>query len=93
MQGSDDCMDTNIRMEFSRVWEQVSSVKQDLAVLKFKVDTTNKELISLHEELDNHLEKKWDDLNHKKDRKNNIKIALIAVLAAGIPSLIAILSR
>ena len=93
MQGSDDCMDTNIRMEFSRVWEQVSSIKQELAVLKFKVETLNTDVKTVHKELDNHLEKKWNDLNGKKDRRNNVKIALIAVLAAGIPSLIAILMR
>ncbi len=93
MEGSDNCMDTNIRMEFNRLWGDLSRIDKELVLAKFKIETLNTDVKAVHTELDNHLEQKWNDLNGKKDRRNNIKIALIAVLAAGIPSIIAILTR
>ena len=85
-------MDSDLRTEFNRLWGEMSRIDKELAVVKFKVEATNKEVTDLQKDLDAHLKKKWDMLNASKDRKSNVKIAIIGAHAIGIPSLIAIIA-
>lgn len=86
-------MDTNIRMEFNRVWGELSRIDKELNLCKFKVELNNTAVNEVKKDLEDHLEKRWNNLNAGKDRKTNVKIAIIGAIAIAIPSLIAILAR
>ena len=81
-------MDTNIRVEFDRLWGNFSELDKKLALNIFKTDLNNKELNELQEDLEEHLNRKFKTVQAEKDRKNNIKVALIGFLAGIIPFLL-----
>lgn len=87
-------MDTDIVQKFNEVWARIAEIEKKDAVREFKVNLNNKEIKELREDFDKHIEHKVqasiDSVNGRKDRRNNIKIALIGTAAVIIPSLIAI---
>lgn len=87
-------MDTDIVMEFNKLWGKISELEKGDAVREFKVNLNNKEIKELKEDFEKHMEAKVkqsiDTVNGRTDRRNNIKIALIGTAAVIIPSLIAI---
>ncbi len=87
-------MDTDTVQKFNEVWSRISQIEKEDAVREFKVNLNNNDIKELREEFEKHIEakvkKSIDSVNGKKDRRNNIKIAIIAAIAIVIPSLIAI---
>lgn len=87
-------MDTDTVQKFNEVWSRIAQIEKDDAVREFKVNLNNKEIEGLQEEFDKHIENKVkksiDSVNGKKNRRNNIKIAIIGAAAIIVPSLIAI---
>lgn len=90
-------METDIVQKFNEVWSRIAQIEKESAVREFKVDLNNKEIKKLGVELDKHIESKVqksiNSVNGKKDRKNNVKIAIIGAIAIIVPSLIAIFMR
>lgn len=87
-------MDTDIVQKFNEVWARIATIEKEDAVREFKVKLNNKEIEELREDFDKHIESKVqksiDTINGSKDRKTNIKIAIIGAIAIIIPSLIAL---
>lgn len=87
-------MDTNIVTEFNKLWDRISQIEKAGAVREFKVNLNNKEINELKEDFEKHMEakvqKSINAVNGKKDRRNNIKIAIIGAVAIVVPSLIAV---
>lgn len=87
-------MDTDTVDKFNEVWARIAEIEKKDAVREFKVKLNNDDIKKLTKEFDEHIEHKVqasiDLVNGKKDRKTNIKIALIGAAAIIIPSLIAI---
>lgn len=87
-------MDTDIVQKFNEVWSRIAQIEKEDAVREFKVKLNNDDIKELQKEFDEHIESKVkasiDSVNGKKDRRNNIKVAIIAAVAIVIPTLIAI---
>lgn len=95
MEGTEDCMDSTIRTEFNKLWEDVSELDKYIAILQFQVKATCEQLTDIKKDLEEFLDQKWTEYNKEKDRSNNIKIAIIgalAVLVGIIPSIINVIN-